>query len=250
MGSFGVTFSRATSSALAPIRCPTPVSHTWKQGLSVREVTQSPGTLPGPGFEGFIKNKENVIQGTRVDLKAYYGSLMTDEQKLRTQAAQLGVPVQQKKRTRNVSNVAMGDNFYWAGRHMFQTTNQEAYPDIAKARKQALPITRVQYTAVEQDAAKELANMIQFKSDGQFADMQKAFLEYDKDRSGTLDRDELAQICRRFNLGNGDERVVQALIDLVDKDGSGIIDYEEFAHGLGSHIRSESQDPSHHERHQ
>ena len=32
--------------------------------------------------------------------------------------------VQQKKKTRNVSNVAMGDNLYWGGKHMFQTTNQ------------------------------------------------------------------------------------------------------------------------------
>ena len=81
--------------------------------------------------------------------------------------------------------------------------------------------------------------MIQFKSHGQFADMQKAFLEYDKDRSGTLDREELAQICHRFHLGNGDEAVIQALIDVVDKNGDGVIEYDEFANALGSHMRSE-----------
>ncbi len=51
--------------------------------------------------------------------------------------------------------------------------------------------------------------MIALKSHGQFADMHKAFLEYDKDRSGTLDRDELAQICYRFHIGDGDPKVIQ-----------------------------------------
>jgi len=248
VNTYGITYAKATSSALTPIRSPSPCMHEWKQGVSVREVTQSPGTLPGPGYQGFIKNKETVIQGTSVDLSAYYKSLGVQETEMRVKAAKMGVPVQQKKKTRNVSNVPMGDNYYWGGRHMFQTSNQEAYPDLEKARRAAMPIERVNYTQVEADAAKEIANMIQFKSHGQFADMQKAFLEYDKDRSGTLDRDELAQICRRFHLGNGDEGVIQALIDLVDQDGDGVIEYEEFAAALGSHMRSEEfhDTPGHH----
>ena len=36
-----------------------------------------------------------------------------------------------------------------------------------------------------------------------------------------------AQICRKFHIGDGDDRVIQALIDLVDKDGNGIINYDE-----------------------
>ena len=100
---------------------------------------------------------------------------------------------------------------------------QEAYPDVEKARRQAMPHVRLDYSEVERDAAKEVAKMIQvalrhtvafsnravvpnilarwitvsivqFKSHGQFADMHKAFLDYDKDRSNTLDREELGQV--------------------------------------------------------
>jgi hypothetical protein len=72
-----------------------------------------------------------------------------------------------------------------------------------------MPYIRVAYSAVEKDAAEEARKMIALKSHGQFADMHKAFLEYDKDRSGTLDRDELAQICYRFHIGDGDPKVIQ-----------------------------------------
>lgn len=240
MGSYGITYARATESALAPIRSPTPLGQQWAQGtVSVREVTQTPGTLPGPGFNGFIKDKENITQGSVVDLRAYYDSLLAQEREMKAKSARIGVPVQQKKKTRNDSNVSIGDPLYWVGRHMFLTSNQEAYPDLEKQRRAAMPIERVNYSAIEIDAAKEIANMIQFKSHGQFQDMQKAFLDYDKDRSGTLDRDELAQICRRFHIGDGNDAVIQALIDLVDTDGSGVITFDEFGAMLGSHLRSE-----------
>jgi DNA-directed RNA polymerase specialized sigma54-like protein len=211
--------------------------------VSVRETSSATPDIdtiqvPGCGF-GYYAEKESTTQGTRVDLVAYYKSLATQEQELKNKAAAMGVPVQKKKTTRNTSNVAMGDPYFFAGRHMFETSNQASYPDLEKKRRAAMPIQRVDYGAVEVDAAKEIANMIMFKSHGQFSDMQKAFLEYDKDRSGTLDRDELAQICHRFHLGNGDERVIQALIDLVDSDGSGVISYDEFANKLGSHMRSD-----------
>lgn len=247
--SFGVTYARATSAVLEPVRNPSPCVYQWQEGsgtaATTRSVTQSPGFLPGPGYNGVLHTvagqpQVTVTQGSKTNLKAYYDSLAREEAAAHAKAAALGVPVQEKKKTRNNSNVSMGDQFYWTGKHMFQTSFQEAFPDIAKANKQAAgPGPRVNYTAVEKDAAKEIANMIQFKSHGQFADMQKAFLEYDKDRSGTLDREELAQICHRFHLGNGDEAVIQALIDVVDKNGDGVIEYDEFANALGSHMRSE-----------
>ena len=89
---------------------------------------------------------------------------------------------------------------------------QEAYPDIAKIKRQAMPNVRVAYSDVEMDAAEEARKMIAVKSHGQFADMHKAFLEYDKDRSGTLDREELAQICHRFHIGDGDPKVIQVTL--------------------------------------
>jgi hypothetical protein len=44
---------------------------------------------------------------------------------------------------------------------MFVTSNQEAYPDLEKARRQAMPHTRVEYDQVDRDAAVEAAKMIQ-----------------------------------------------------------------------------------------
>jgi len=240
---YGITYGKATASVLSPIRSPSPFTYEYQNGDSQREVTQSPGTIPGPGFTAFI-GKEKVCQGSEVDLSLYYKSLAVAEAEMKARAAELGIPVQQKKKTRNVSSIEMGDNYFWAGKHMFQTSNQETYPDVEKARRQALPIVRVNYGSVERDAAVEAAKMIQFKSHGQFSDMQKAFLEYDKDRSGTLDRDEMGKILQRFHIGDGHEGVVQALIDMCDKDGDGIINYDEFAKVLGSHMRSDVPDAS------
>jgi len=233
---YGITFGRASQSALTPIRSPTPFTYAYGDQARTRTVTATPGSLPGPGFSAFL-GKENVQQGTVVDLPTYYKSLAVQEAEMKTVAAKSGLPMQAKKKTRNVSNVEMGDRFFWSGKHMFQTSNQEAYPDIAKIKRQSMPYIRVAYSAVEKDAAEEARKMIALKSHGQFADMHKAFLEYDKDRSGTLDRDELAQICYRFHIGDGDPKVIQALIDAVDVDGSGEVDYDEFAGYLGSHMR-------------
>ena len=59
-------------------------------------------------------------------------SLGVQETEMRVKAAKMGVPVQQKKKTRNVSNVPMGDNYYWGGRHMFQTSNQARIPTFGQ----------------------------------------------------------------------------------------------------------------------
>ena len=162
--SFGVTYARATSAVLEPVRNPSPCVYQWQEGsgtaATTRSVTQSPGFLPGPGYNGVLHTvagqpQVTVTQGSKTNLKAYYDSLAREEAATHAKAAALGVPVQEKKKTRNNSNVSMGDQFYWTGKHMFQTSFQEAFPDIAKANKQAAgPGPRVNYTAVEKDAAK------------------------------------------------------------------------------------------------
>ena len=60
--------------------------------------------------------------------KNWFGSdsLLAQEREMKAKSARIGVPVQQKKKTRNDSNVSIGDPLYWVGRHMFLTSNQVA----------------------------------------------------------------------------------------------------------------------------
>ena len=86
---YGITYGKATASVLSPIRSPSPFTYEYQNGDSQREllhaasrrcgmlpsavllqVTQSPGSIPGPGFTAFI-GKETVKQGSEVDLSLY-----------------------------------------------------------------------------------------------------------------------------------------------------------------------------------
>jgi len=57
--------------------------------------------------------------------------------------------------------------------------------------------------------------------------MRSCFRGFDKDGSGSIDKEELAAALKESgsNLSDAD---VSRIIQLVDKDGSGTLDYEEF----------------------
>nr|BAJ96684.1 predicted protein [Hordeum vulgare subsp. vulgare] len=57
-------------------------------------------------------------------------------------------------------------------------------------------------------------------------DLLRAFQHFDKDSSGYISRDELEQAMTEY--GMGDEANIKAVLDEVDKDKDGNIDYEEF----------------------
>jgi len=59
------------------------------------------------------------------------------------------------------------------------------------------------------------------------ANMRKCFRGFDKDGSGSIDREELRGAMREYNSDMPDTEV-ERLLQIVDKDGSGSIDYEEF----------------------
>jgi len=59
------------------------------------------------------------------------------------------------------------------------------------------------------------------------ANMRKCFRGFDVDGSGSIDRNELKNAMREYNSDMTDAEI-DRLIQIVDKDGSGCINYEEF----------------------
>ena len=57
--------------------------------------------------------------------------------------------------------------------------------------------------------------------------LQRAFLSYDRDRSGFVDLDEVKRICGKYNLPLQEE-LLQEIVRRCDIDGNGKIDYNEF----------------------
>jgi len=61
-----------------------------------------------------------------------------------------------------------------------------------------------------------------------FTEVRRGFRLLDEDHSGRLDRDELKAVLMMFNL-DIKSHLVDKIIDIADADGSGDIDYAEFA---------------------
>ncbi|EDV23655.1 uncharacterized protein TRIADDRAFT_57075 [Trichoplax adhaerens] len=61
--------------------------------------------------------------------------------------------------------------------------------------------------------------------------IRRAFLEYDVDGSGTIDRSELQQVCKKLNLVINEE-LLDRLMSEYDTNGDGQIDYSEFTRYL------------------
>jgi len=59
------------------------------------------------------------------------------------------------------------------------------------------------------------------------ANMRRCFREFDKDGSGSIDRSELKNAMREYN-SEMSEGEIDRLLQIVDKDVSGSINYEEF----------------------
>jgi len=67
----------------------------------------------------------------------------------------------------------------------------------------------------------------------QEASMRACFREFDVDSSGTIDAKELKEVINKCGSNLSDAEVAR-LVQLVDKDGSGTLSYEEFiAHVFG-----------------
>lgn len=124
---FGTTFANGTRVALqCPPDSPEPMTH-WDMSRGQRTM-QTPGfSLPGSGFTAVAKpsdsNKANrvYVQGSKVDLQEYYKALEACDYE------QILIKSGSAKKAR--SYMKQGDNFYYSGPHMFETTYMESYEE-------------------------------------------------------------------------------------------------------------------------
>jgi len=74
-----------------------------------------------------------------------------------------------------------------------------------------------------------------------FKNLRDAFSKMDQDQSGSLDREEMGQLCVQFNIP---EEYIVELINEADKDGDGEIGYIEFVQALErkSQLGNEAED--------
>ena len=59
-------------------------------------------------------------------------------------------------------------------------------------------------------------------------ELDKVFRELDINGDGTLSKEELLEGYRKFYGGDFDEKEVEALIEMGDTNGDGVLDFSEF----------------------
>ncbi|XP_078584990.1 EF-hand domain-containing protein 1-like [Branchiostoma floridae x Branchiostoma japonicum] len=138
-------------------------------------------------------------------------------------------------------------------KHRFQITDadeyvlryMEAHADTFPPQSQALQSFRARHGRQTEDVVKNTPVQIQ-RTGGDLSDLvqevrfqlqkdnymnhsslREAFLWYDKDRSGKIDKSEVRNLCRRCNLPVDDD-LLDALIAECDHNKDGQIDYFEF----------------------
>ena len=61
--------------------------------------------------------------------------------------------------------------------------------------------------------------------DQRYSKLSDMFLSMDKNRAGTINVNELRQVCRNFNL---DDRAIEKVIAWCDMDHNNVLSYDEF----------------------
>mmetsp|Transcript_3480 Transcript_3480/g.6933 ORF Transcript_3480/g.6933 Transcript_3480/m.6933 type:complete len:316 (-) Transcript_3480:79-1026(-) len=251
----------ATSSRVALMCPPTPdletVDYDFLAG-SRRLRTASP--LAGTGFHGFIDEmsalpfegeetqQREYRQGGRVNLGSYYSD---QHRKMETMKRINPRAVTQKRNpVRNMSQVPFGDDYYYSGKHMFETTTKEAQAQANPPPKHDLMMTSM---AIRGDARelgyeykiahamigatrldllhKEVAERVQAKVVTGNKDMIRMFNFFAKKRSGSghvsIGHKEFLGIVQKLEVYMT-EREACALFGRYDKECSGAKSYFEF----------------------
>ena len=90
----------------------------------------------------------------------------------------------------------------------------------------------------ESDGADRVVDSI---NEAQLAEFREAFAAFDKDRSGHIDAEELRHVLLAVGEDASEEEAAQ-MIDLADSDGTGTIDFWEFATLMAHKMRDPNPD--------
>ncbi|XP_033733497.1 calmodulin-A-like isoform X1 [Pecten maximus] len=80
------------------------------------------------------------------------------------------------------------------------------------------------------------ADQVMILTDEQVAEFKEAFTLFDKDGDGTITTSELGTVMRSLGQ-NPTENELQDMINEVDADGNGTIDFEEFLHMMARKMK-------------
>eukprot|EP00941_MAST-03F_sp_MAST-3F-sp1_P001964 g1964.t1 len=90
---------------------------------------------------------------------------------------------------------------------------------------------KIQLETREERRIRDALSQVNSSIQRNYRSLRKAFLSTDKDRSGKIDPSELQWLLQRMGIDVVDEEL-HALLTLLDKNGDGLIDYNEFAKGV------------------
>ena len=82
---------------------------------------------------------------------------------------------------------------------------------------------------IEIEQARQLRQNIADHLDQRYSKLSDMFLSMDKNRAGTINVNELRQVCRNFNL---DDRAIEKVIAWCDMDHNNVLSYDEFCKRL------------------
>lgn len=205
--------------------------------------------LLGTGFTatctstGKEKLQDNVdadvyVQGTKVNLKAYYDTCRAHNfQNLLIKAGNPG---------KNQSNISLGDNFYYCGKHMYETTHKEAYqkgkdtanngPEPTDEEKESIRKERIHNYMVSQaivglkkmDLIQAiLSDKIQGRVAGGVGLLRRMYSMFDRGGRGEVNATEFHAVC--VELGAKITPIeATALFGRYDINGDGAMNYYEF----------------------
>ena len=89
--------------------------------------------------------------------------------------------------------------------------------------------TTVKERNIEIEQARQLRQNIADHLDQRYSKLSDMFLSMDKNRAGTINVNELRQVCRNFNL---DDRAIEKVIAWCDMDHNNVLSYDEFCKRL------------------
>mmetsp|Transcript_49591 Transcript_49591/g.116934 ORF Transcript_49591/g.116934 Transcript_49591/m.116934 type:complete len:482 (+) Transcript_49591:214-1659(+) len=215
-----------------------------------RRLLSSPLTRPpGTGFVGTSysaktreqRGNQNVDiyqQGTRVHLKSYYDACeATNYRDILIKAGFAG---------KNKSSVHVGDSYFYSGKHMYETTQKEAFRDpkgndddeeeeseesIEKARTERMRQYTMARAVVGMDRinslVKQLSQKVESKVSGGTGLRRRMFTMFDKNGTGEVDQSEFRGVCYDLGVKLTQTEAV-ALFGKCDVNGDGGMNFYEF----------------------